>query len=250
MGYAGMYEQIIRPPRNDYYDDEDLGPKKFKIVNDNNETNLYKRSDLVLENERGLSLQCTHYEPHDTYRPCKEMPCVIYLHGNSSSRVEAMPCIEGILKANMTVFTFDFSGCGKSGGEYISLGHYEKDDLKRVIDHLRESGTVSTIGLWGRSMGAATALLHAHRDPSVGGIVLDSTFSSLKVVAEELVKTYASKVPSFLIKGAMKMVKSSIKKKANFDIFKVNPIDHVEEAFIPALFAYAEGDDFVLPHHS
>ena len=29
------------------------------------------------------------------------------------------------------------------------------------------AGTVSTIALWGRSMGAATALLHTHRDPSV-----------------------------------------------------------------------------------
>lgn len=44
-------------------------------------------------------------------------------------------------------------GCGLSEGEYISLGYYEKDDLSVVIKYLRESGKVSTIGLWGRSMG-------------------------------------------------------------------------------------------------
>jgi alpha/beta superfamily hydrolase len=39
---------------------------------------------------------------------------------------------------NITVFSFDFSGCGLSEGEYISLGWNEKDDLKTVIDYLRE----------------------------------------------------------------------------------------------------------------
>ncbi len=37
-----------------------------------------------------------------------------------------------------------------------------------MIDHLRKSNTVSTIGLWGRSMGAATSLMHIDRDPSIG----------------------------------------------------------------------------------
>ena len=47
-----------------------------------------------------------------------------------------------------------------SEGDYVSLGHYEKDDLSAVVDFLRQSGRVSTLGLWGRSMGAATALQH------------------------------------------------------------------------------------------
>ena len=40
------------------------------------------------------------------------------------------------------------------------IGYFEKDDLDCVIKHLRDSGKTSTIALWGRSMGAATALLH------------------------------------------------------------------------------------------
>ena len=35
-------------------------------------------------------------------------------------------------------------------------------------------------------MGAVTALMHADRDPSIAGLVLDSPFSSLKILAEEL----------------------------------------------------------------
>lgn len=85
-----------------------------------------------------------------------------------------------VLGSNITLFCFDFPGCGKSEGEFISLGWFEKDDIHVIIDYLRSERNVSTVGLWGRSMGAATALLHANRDPSIAALVLDSAFSDLK----------------------------------------------------------------------
>jgi hypothetical protein len=48
----------------------------------------------------------------------------------------------------------------QSEGKYVSLGYFEKDDLRVVVDHLRGSGTVSTIAVWGRSMGAVTGILY------------------------------------------------------------------------------------------
>lgn len=80
----------------------------------------------------------------------------------------------------MTLFCFDFAGCGMSGGEYISLGWYERDDLNMIVEYLRKERNVSTIGLWGRSMGAVTSLLHGDRDPCIGGMVLDSPFANMK----------------------------------------------------------------------
>lgn len=38
------------------------------------------------------------------------------------------------------------------------LKHFQKDDLKAVVEYLRADGHVSLIGLWGRSMGAVTRL--------------------------------------------------------------------------------------------
>jgi hypothetical protein len=52
-----------------------------------------------------------------------------------------------------------------------SLGYWERDDLGAVVDYLRASGDVGAIALWGRSMGAATALLHGDRDPSIAAMV-------------------------------------------------------------------------------
>ena len=62
-------------------------------------------------------------------------------------------------------------GSGKSGGEYVTLGAHEVDDLGVAVAHLRGRFSSCTIGLWGRSMGAVTALLYSQRDPSIAGIV-------------------------------------------------------------------------------
>jgi len=194
-------------------------------------------------------MKCSFFEPVDEERIQKELPCVIYLHGNSSSRIEAIPYTRLLLPANITLFCFDFTGSGRSDGEYVSLGWWERDDLKCVIDYLRKTERVSTIALWGRSMGAATALLHANRDPSIAGLVLDSPFSSLRKLCEELCSKYAPRVPGFVLSFLMWMVKKSILSRANFDFNDLNPIDFCDTAFIPAQFIVAKSDDFIIPEH-
>jgi alpha-beta hydrolase superfamily lysophospholipase len=223
---------------------EDLGPTDFVI-----DHIRVQRTDLVITNHFGNKLQCSHYEPHESSRSWNELPCVIYLHGNSSCRLEAIEAVNYLLPSNITLFCFDFAGCGMSEGEYISLGWHEREDLNLIVEHLRKERRCSTIGLWGRSMGAVTSLLHGDRDPSIAGMILDSPFSCMKDLVSELAKKY-TKIPNFLVSAALKMVKSTIKSKANFDIYDLTPITHVGECFIPALFATATGDDFILPHHS
>ena len=242
--YKALWKAIIRPER-DIYPNSQLGPKYFKIGR-----RSFKRTDIILENARNLQIKCSHFEPTDHERVERKLPCVIYLHGNSSSRTEALPILPSILPQNITVFALDFAGSGKSEGEYISLGWYERDDLQSAIFYLRNTDRTSTIGLWGRSMGAATALLHAERDPSIAGIVLDSPFTDLNVLAKELTRAYVKYLPSFMTSILLKILRKTIKKKAMFDIKDISPIKHVANSYIPALFCAAKLDDFIRPHHS
>ena len=126
------------------------------------------------------------------------------MHGNSSCRLAALKLVDYFLTANITLFCFDFPGCGLSEGEFISLGWFERDDVALIVEHLRNSRNVSTIGLWGRSMGAVTALLHGDRDPSIAGMVLDSPFSNLRTLCDELAGSHG--VPAFLVGAAMSFV--------------------------------------------
>eukprot|EP00656_Telonema_subtile_P007390 TRINITY_DN13473_c0_g1_i4.p1 TRINITY_DN13473_c0_g1~~TRINITY_DN13473_c0_g1_i4.p1 ORF type:complete len:371 (-),score=76.31 TRINITY_DN13473_c0_g1_i4:503-1615(-) len=244
-GYDMLVNAIIRPPRAEY-DARALGPEEFTFCG-----SLFSRTDFDLTNPRGQTLKCSHWEPVN--RPMPELPCVIYMHGNSSCRVEATNVLSCLLSGGMTVIALDFAGSGQSDGEYVSLGYFEKDDLATVTEHLRKSGTVSTMGLWGRSMGAATALQHGDRDPSIAGMVIDSGFTSLEVLAKELVdiaRQQGHSIPGFAVSIAMSMIKSSVKKKAKFKIEDLNPIAHVDRCFIPAVFVHGKEDNFILPHHS
>mmetsp|Transcript_14670 Transcript_14670/g.21693 ORF Transcript_14670/g.21693 Transcript_14670/m.21693 type:complete len:608 (-) Transcript_14670:132-1955(-) len=245
IGYQELVNAIIRPPRADYKV-ETLGPPAFTFCG-----RRFTRTDFSLKTKRGLNLQCSHWEPVE--RVSDRIPCVIYMHGNSSARVEVIPQLSYLLSLGLAVFSFDFAGSGKSDGEYVSLGYYEREDLMCVIAHLRATNVVSTIALWGRSMGAATALMHGDRDPSIACMILDSSFADLTQLAEEMVekgREQGINVPNFVVSVAIRMIRSSVQKQANFNIRHISPIEHADKCFIPALFVAGEHDDFIHKRHS
>jgi hypothetical protein len=54
-------------------------------------------------------------------------------------------------------------------------------------------------------MGAATALLHTHRDPSIAAMVLDSPFADLKQLCMELVEMGKAKTGYRCVMGAARV---------------------------------------------
>lgn len=237
--YDILWKSIIRPPRSQYQL-SDLGPTKFRMA-----SHVYSREDFQLKNHRDMRLSCSLFR---VFPKRLQTSCVIYLHGNCSSRVEAMDVLQVILPRNMMLCSIDLSGSGHSEGEFISLGHFEQQDLKVLIQHLRSLG-VTHLGLWGRSVGAATSILRAAEDWSISAIVLDSPFSSLPLVAQELVNSQIP-VPEFMMNMALSRVRREILERANFDIEDLQPIRSAPLARSPALFATAEDDEFILPHHT
>ncbi|KAK9137105.1 hypothetical protein Sjap_007699 [Stephania japonica] len=235
---------IIRPPRAEYNPKNDLLDQEFMLKGQ-----WFQRRDLEVTNSRGDVLQCSHYMPLIIPEGTK-LPCVIYCHGNSGCRADASEAAIILLPSYITVFTLDFSGSGLSGGEHVTLGWNEKDDLKAVVDYLRSDGNVSCIGLWGRSMGAVTSLMYGVEDPSIAGMVLDSPFSDLVELMMELVDTYKFRLPKFTVKYAIQFMRKAIQKKAKFDITDLNTIKVARSCFVPVLFGHAIDDDFIQPHHS
>lgn len=247
-----VWNLVIRPPRATY-DTSQLGPVEFEIG-----ANIRgQRRDVRLRTQRGLHLQCSHFIPrHDkkkgTKREWQKTPVVIYLHGNASSRLEAGSLVAKLLERNISLFCFDWAGCGLSDGEYISLGWHERDDLAAVIRHLRDSQFNGPIGLWGRSMGAVSALMHADRDPTLAAICLDSPFSSLRELIEEIAQSdrLFLPVPTWLVNGILAVIRSRVKALADFDIEDLVPLNHGPKSAVPALFLHGLQDTFVLPRHS
>ena len=247
LAYDQLVNAIIRPPRSKY-DASELGPTQFSFCN-----KVFRRKDLVLKNIRGQRIFVSHWEPFDIDRRSLELPFVVYMHGNSSCRKEAISQLSLVLSLGATLCTLDFSGSGKSDGHFVSLGVHEKDDLACVIQHLRDSGTVGKIALWGRSMGAATALLHGPRDSKLAAMVCDSPFSSLVALAEGMVemgRKHGIYAPGFLVSLAIRFIRSSVLEHANFDVYDLAPAEEAHKSIVPLLLIAAEGDAFIPPAHS
>lgn len=117
---------------------ENLGPPAFTFCG-----KRFTRTDFTLRTKRGYNLECSHWEPVE--RVQDRIPVVIYMHGNSSARVEVLPQLSYLLSLGLAVFAFDFAGSGKSDGEYVSLGYYEREDLSCIVAHLRATNVVSTV---------------------------------------------------------------------------------------------------------
>ena len=245
FSYETLWKFIIRPPRDDYTEDM-LGPKNFKMHNGKS----YHRQNFDIKSNEGHKLKCSFIEVNEKYRPSTTMPLVIYLHGNSSSRVEGYYISHYLLKRDINVFLFDFAGCGQSEGEYISLGYHESKDLKIIIDYIyKYIEGVGNIGLWGRSMGAATTMLYAHKDKRVKAICMDSPFADFEKLARELTLKQVS-LPGFLISIALSFVSKTVKSKNGLDIYKLKPIEHAKDTKIPAFFIHAINDELINVQHS
>jgi len=251
LNVPNLWDQIcnlvIRPQRNIYDPNLSLGPRLFTLGN-----KIYERKDVVIKNQRDMKLQCSHYQPIESQRPSKQMPCVVYCHGNCGCRVDALDAVQLLLPKGITVFCFDFSGSGLSDGEYVSLGFYEVQDVLSVVTHLQQTKSCSKISLWGRSMGAATTLMFYGRsgDDSITSIVADSAFLSLEDIIKDLILNFKSWIPLTAVKIAQDAMKKSIITRAFFDITENCPVKYVKNLKIPVLFAHAEGDNFIKKKHS
>ena len=241
--YETLWKFIIRPPRDDY-DEDNLGHPVFMFKG-----KTFLRKDYDLISSEGYIMKCSFFEPDENYRPSQIMPVVLYLHGNSSSRLEGIGMLKELLKRDINLFVVDFPGCGLSEGEYISLGYHESHDVKILVDFIEKLPGVGYIGLWGRSMGAATTMIYSHTDDRIKAIVMDSPFADFSLLAKELVLKQI-KLPNFLVEGALKIIKMTVKKKNGLDIEKLKPIDSAPFTTQPAIFIHATSDELIDNKHS
>ena len=241
--YESLWKAIIRPPRDDY-EEEELGSPIFTI-----EKRHYIRKDFELLNFQGYLIKVSMIEPDIRERPQEIMPCVIYLHANASSRIEGLHIRRFLLKRNINLCVFDFQGSGMSEGEYISLGYHEKYQVKNIVDFVEKYPGVGKIGLWGRSMGASTSLIYSSMDKRIKATVADSPFEDFRKLAKEMVLSQV-KVPGFLVEGAISIIGKSVKNRNGMDINEIKAIESVKKCDIPVIFIHARDDELVPYHHS
>lgn len=241
----GACRLLVRPGRAAYTVDQLVGGRDGRFVMN---TKQMRRCDFVLPNARGDQLQASLYLEGEGLECASGKTCVVYLHGNCGCRLDANDVVRLLLPASISVCCFDFSGSGLSGGEYISLGAREPADLKVIVTFLRTLG-VTMIGLWGRSMGAVTALryVHTERDLSISGILADSPFTSLVELIHHLVGQKG--IPRFATSAALFLINRRLR-ELGMDVNEVNTLESARSCYVPVLLAHGDGDSLIPPSMS
>ncbi|CAK81820.1 unnamed protein product (macronuclear) [Paramecium tetraurelia] len=245
-----LVDAVVRPPRQ-IYDPSKLGATTVLI----NKLLIYREDFVVQSRQQNLKLQGSLYSP--VYLKGKASPCIIYLHGNSSSRLESSCYANMLAQEGMSLVNFDFGGCGISDGQYVSLGWYEKEDFLNILNYIKTKYQISTkrypqlgpFGVWGRSMGAVTAIMAAAENPELSTLVLDSPFSNLKQLCIDIGDSFH--VPTIGVRFVFYLLRKKVRKIVRYDPKHINTIQYIKKLSTKcsAYFVRASSDKMIGKNH-
>lgn len=168
---------------------------------------------------------------------------IIMVHGAGGDRVSVYPQAELYLEEGYTVFAYDQRGCGESGDDKVTFGHYEKIDIETIVNKVKRNYPNSMVVVHGFSMGAVTTGLYAtteHALEHVDAVVLDSPFESMKAMFSMVWEDLNTGLPVdfALFSGSIMM---QIEYGFNFE--HANLLKESQYNQVPTLMIHSERDD-------
>ena len=177
----------------------------------------------------------------------EKYPTVILAHGFGVTKEESGmfdTIAKNLSEAGILVFRFDFSGCGKSEGDYSETSLSKlKSDLSKILEFVKSKPKVDTsrIGILGQSFGTATTIT---LEPKVKCLIMMGSVAHPK---EILIKLFGE---GYNPDGISTRVKSSgviTKVKPQFwkDFENHRLSESIKKIHSPILFIHGEKDDKV-----
>ena len=138
--------------------------------------------DVQFETSDGVRLNAWYF-PADTNSPRRQFVFLL-CHGNAGNISHRLDHAGALLETGAAAFLFDYRGYGRSKGTPGEAGTYL--DAQAAHAWLRQKGFAATnIIALGESLGGGIASELALRE-TVGGLILQSTFTSITDVGAEL----------------------------------------------------------------
>ena len=105
---------------------------------------------------------------------------IVCVHGMQEDWQELAGVGRDLNRIGYDVLLFDLRGHGRSDPARLSMGRFERADLRAVLAWARSAGfPPDRVGWIGWSMGASTILLEGLRNQAITAAVLDSPFGDL-----------------------------------------------------------------------
>ncbi|WP_223591536.1 alpha/beta hydrolase [Neobacillus bataviensis] len=221
--------------------DEDFILKREKDAGRYNpdEFDSLPQREVDIPSPFGYTIKAVLVEPHETNR------YIVITHGVTETKINSIKYANLFLERGFNALIYDHRRHGESGGKTTSFGHYEKFDLKTIVDWLKkEKGPNLELGIHGESMGAATMLLYAGLlEDGADFYIADCPFSDFKEQLAYLIKKDFKLIPGLLLP----IGDTLLRLRDKYSIRNVSPISVIENIKHPVLFIHSQKDDFILP---
>jgi dipeptidyl aminopeptidase/acylaminoacyl peptidase len=167
---------------------------------------------------------------------------VIVLHGHGGNKHTCLP-LAHFLYPRYNVLMLDHRGHGESDGVRTTIGYEERLDVHGAVDLLLERG-LGPVGIYGMSMGGATAILAAAEDPRIVAVVADSPYARLRWAVQQsaVLRGY----PSFLTPAIAYLGCLTTALHLRYRMQSFDPVEVVERiAPRPLLLMHGQEDEVV-----
>ena len=181
----------------------------------------------------------------------ENVPCVIVIHGYRGCRKTASKLAPAgmLFQAGYNVLVLDLLNHGSSQQEngYVTFGYTEHLDVLGGFDFISSQFKNVSVGLYGVSMGAATALITYAQEPKISAGFADSppadVYETIFFGAEEIVNNrfFAS-----ILMSAASMVSRTISSHG-FPPFSIEPLSACSKIEKRPLYLVQGYDDQVVP---
>ena len=176
----------------------------------------------------------------------------MFVHGHNNNREENgdyLNISERLVVAGYSVLLFDLRGHGRSEGDRVSYGYFERNDLSAAIDFLEARGIPpERVGVLGFSMGAGTALLGAVQEPRVRALVADSTYARASdLIVNEI--DQQTDIPEWLAPVFVPGARLLAELLFDVDIGELVPENAARDLDYPILVIHGEADSRIPSSH-
>ena len=171
-------------------------------------------------------------------------PVVVLMHGWSRNASELLQFAGLLNKAGFAALLFDARGHGSSGDDGpITIRKFEEDILAG-IDYLEKRTDVDTkrIGLFGRSIGGASAILAAASDWRIGALASCSAFADPEALTKDTLRMFH--LPSWPLAW---IACRFIERWLGIGMEQVAPKNQIGRIDAPMLLIHGEKDSYIKP---
>lgn len=206
------------------------------------------RNDVQIVGADGAALRGWFFRPE-----LSNGNAVLLLHGISDSRGGVMGLARLLVENHYSVLAPDNRGHGESGGELVTYGLRERDDVRRWVNWVEASEHPRHVYGMGESLGASVLLQSLANEKRFSAVVAECPFANFERVAVDRV---AQRVPGPAIiqrAFAVPMVWSGFlyaRLKYGVDFSAASPEQALAGTRTPVLLIHGSADTNIYPAHS